>query len=83
MNLELNLSEHQQAALARLAASAGTDISHFVQDVLAKELAERTEVKRPLEGEQWQQRFEALIARHKPTGHPVDDSRESIYPDRW
>jgi len=35
-----------------------------------------------LEQGDWQQRLRAFAARHKPTGYPVDDSRESIYPDR-
>lgn len=30
----------------------------------------------------WQARLKAFVARQKPTGHAVDDSRESIYPDR-
>ncbi|MFC1758932.1 hypothetical protein ACFL2H_09215 [Planctomycetota bacterium] len=82
MNLELNLSEQQQAALAELAQSAGTDVSHFVQEVIEKQLANEVETPPLLEQDVWQRRFEALIARHQPTGHPVDDSRESIYSDR-
>jgi len=30
----------------------------------------------------WLERLQTFVARQRPTGHPVDDSRESIYPDR-
>jgi len=30
----------------------------------------------------WAERLRSFAASHKATGHAVDDSRESIYPDR-
>jgi Arc/MetJ-type ribon-helix-helix transcriptional regulator len=35
-----------------------------------------------LEQDDWEQRLRSFAARHKTTGYLVDDSRESIYPDR-
>ena len=32
-----------------------------------------------LSADAWTARLRAFAARHRPTGHPLDDSRESIY----
>ncbi len=31
----------------------------------------------------WSRRLRSFASNQKPTGHAVDDSRESIYPDRF
>jgi hypothetical protein len=38
-----------------------------------------TESSTPEERERWAEAFKAWVESHKPVGHFVDDSRESIY----
>ncbi len=35
----------------------------------------------PSNADEWINELKAIATTHAPTGHPVDDSRESIYPD--
>jgi hypothetical protein len=82
MNLELNLDAAKESALRNRATVAGKSLNEFVQDVLEEELIEATAADVRMPHDQWKARLHAFVARHKPTGYPMDDSRESIYPDR-
>lgn len=84
MHLELKLSEDQQNALWQLANASGLDVSAYLRQLIEAQVSQpaTSPLGGPLSREQWQQRFESLVSRHRPTGFPLDDSRESIYSGR-
>lgn len=82
MSITLQLSPDKQAALERLAAAAGTDLSSYVLRVVQEEIDERDDPEdspSKLSYEQWSKKFrewQATLVSHNPN---FDDSRESIY----
>ena len=79
MSITLHLSPDKQAALERLAAAAGTDVSSYVLRVVEEELDDPDDVPQHRPFEQWRARFRAWQATHKSRNAHFDDSRESIY----
>ena len=82
MSITLQLSQDKQAALERLAAAAGTDVSSYVLRVVQEEIDERDEPEdspSKLSYEQWSKRFQAFLAKQTSHNPHFDDSRESIY----
>jgi hypothetical protein len=78
MNIELTLSSLEQADLEQRAAAAGSDVPHFIQNLLRAQLDERTEtVETPYE--EWQADFRSWIDSQRSRNPQFDDSRESIY----
>lgn len=51
-------------------------------DLLSKNYLDDQLVQAASDDDQWLSRFDAFVARHQPTGMPLDDSRDSIYQDR-
>jgi hypothetical protein len=82
MRLDLDISRDEQLRLEQQAAALGKGLAGFVASVLREQVDLGREVDHALPLEQWRARLQAFADRHKPTGHPLDDSRESIYRDR-
>lgn len=78
MSITLQLSPDKQAALERLAAAAGTDVSNYVLSVVQEVVAE-TDRPRKLSYERWRKKFRAWQAKQISRNPHFDDSRESIY----
>jgi hypothetical protein len=58
-------------------------VEAFVLRTVRERVAESTNSEGPIRDDvEWQARFQAWLATHKPVGHFVDDSRESIYAER-
>jgi uncharacterized protein (DUF1778 family) len=80
MTLTLNLSPELETLLRHAADNAGMDVEAFVLRTVRERVAESTNSEGPIRDDaEWQTRFQAWLATHKPAGHFVDDSRESIY----
>ncbi len=82
MSITLQLSPDKQAALERLAAAAGTDVSNYVLRVVQEEIDERGEAEdspSKLSNEQRRARFHAWLKKQTSRNPHFDDSRESIY----
>ncbi len=87
MTLHVPLSEEAEARLRECAAAEGKDVPTIVAEaieeklrILEEEAADRQ--RRPRTTEEWVAEFRRWVASHKPVGHFVDDSRESIYEGR-
>ncbi len=84
MNLTLHLTPETEAKLKEQAALSGKSLETLALEALDDKLAYLDDYTSPiLSGEAWQARFDEFLAtlpRSKATF--VDDSRESIYPDR-
>lgn len=78
MSITLQLSPDKQAALERLAAAAGTDVSSNVLRVVQEEIDER-DLTRKRSYERWSKKFRAWQAKQISHNPHFDDSRESIY----
>lgn len=84
MTLQIDLTPELESRLRREAAAAGKDVSTFAREALEETLsAAETESQniRPSK-EQRLAEWRALTAGARPSGHIVDDSRESIYEGR-
>jgi hypothetical protein len=80
MTITLNLPPEKQAELERRAAASGTDVTTFIQSVVAENLEEELTAEfGEASFDQWQAEFRAWIARQRSRNPNVDDSRESIY----
>ena len=87
---EIQLSEDQKRRIAKLAEQTGKSWKEIVDEGLASlaEIADNGEVemiaesyiKDPTARAAY---FEAWLRRQRSRNPNVDDSRESIYPDRW
>ena len=83
MRIELP-PEVEEIAKSAVSAGAYETVADFIAAVVREkgaELPEETAQPR-LEKARWVKRLHEIAASHEPTGYPVDDSRESIYPDR-
>jgi plasmid stability protein len=83
MTLHLSFPPETEARLRERAAATGKDVEEVVREAVEEKLA--TPTTQGPEGksyEQWAAEFKAWVESHKPVGHFVDDSRESIYADR-
>jgi hypothetical protein len=82
MTLVLQLPPETEARLRDRAQMAGVAPEAFALETLRESL-EGDRSSPPLSKEAWHAEFDAWIAG-LPSGNPnMDDSRESIYPDRW
>jgi len=80
VSMKLRLSKHASDGLAQRAAAAGKEIAEVASDLIEHAIAASPPSDMPYE--QWAAEFNAWTSNHKPTGHFVDDSRESIYARR-
>lgn len=83
MSVELRLSPELERLLIRKAEAAGKDVSKFVEEFLAENIADDSAETPPGGGARrtgtFRQRLESWIALHPVLDHEIDDSRESIY----
>jgi hypothetical protein len=82
MTLELHIPPEQETLLRRQATAAGMEIAEYVMAAVQEKIATAPDAEQTLSTREWRARLEAIGRRHKPTGRPLDDSRDSIYPDR-
>lgn len=84
MTLELNIPAEIETELRRQVESRGENVESFILGAVQEGLAAKGAARRGrvLEGEAWEKEFAAWLASHKPAGHFVDDSRESIHDGR-
>jgi len=84
MTVSISLPPETEAKLREQAAVTGKDIPTLVREALEEKLADDVGTKGPADiaYDQWVAEFDAWVASHKPVGHFVDDSRESIYAGR-
>ena len=82
MNLILHLPPETEAKLNEQARVLGKAPEAVALEALNDRLAEA--VPQPsLSPEEWRRQFDAWVVGHPSRNPRVDDSRESIYPDRW
>lgn len=84
MTLTISLPPETEARLRDAAAATGKDVVTLVREAVEEKLDAPATAKGPQEKthEQWLAEFNDWVASQKPTGHFVDDSRESIYAGR-
>ncbi len=83
MNLILNLSPETEAKLYEQAREIGKAPEEFALTVLQTSLAESAVAPSTLPLDEWLGRYDAWVTGHSSRNPHVNDSRESIYPDRW
>ncbi|HOB72952.1 MAG TPA: hypothetical protein PKG54_00365 [Phycisphaerae bacterium] len=85
MTLQIELSPEIEARLREQAAAVGKDPAAFAREAVEEKLAASA---RPaadsskLSNKQRAAKWLAWVDSHRPVGHFVDDSRESIYEGR-
>jgi hypothetical protein len=84
MTVTISLPPETEQKLRAQAAATGKDVPTIVREAVEEKLAAANAARFPadLPYEQWVVEFNSWVASHKPVGHPVDDSRESIYAGR-
>jgi hypothetical protein len=84
MSFTIPLSDELAEKTRLRARREGKEIAAFVQEAVEEKLARPVESAASLQQNynQWHREFQAWIESHAPTGHCVDDSRESIYAGR-
>lgn len=88
MSLTLHLPPELEAQLHEQAKSLGKTPEQIVMATLQSRFLDvshevDTEEVAPLPIDKWLSIFDAWVAGLESRNPPVDDSRESIYPDRW
>jgi len=83
MTLVLNLPPETEARLRDRAQLAGIAPEALALETLREGLEDDRTSSPTLSTEEWLAKFDAWIASLKPGNPNLDDSRESIYPDRW
>jgi hypothetical protein len=84
MTLSISFPTEIEAKLRERATATGKDVATLVREAVEEKLSGGNGAKIPADMpyEQWLAAFDAWVAGHKPVGHFVDDSRESIYAGR-
>jgi len=85
MTLKIPLGPTTEAKLRRRAAAAGKNPEDFALEVIEDNLSSSdgsADQDTPLPPNQRVTELLKWVASHDPAGHPVDDSRESIYQGR-
>jgi uncharacterized protein (DUF1778 family) len=82
MTLQIALTPETEALLRQQAEAAGTDIASFALQALEEKLAIEREERTKLSPAQRAKEFLTWVDSHRPVGHFVDDSRDSIYEGR-
>ena len=90
MQLEIN-GPVERAILSVLHAGDFDTVEHVLAEIFVAGRPVRLPIGQPPDAyvppvdheshDQWRARFDAFIARQRPTGHDVDDSRDAIYGD--
>lgn len=80
--MTIELSREVEALAETAATTLGfRSVAAFVEEAV-KEKATNTMAAGAASVEDKLEAMRVFVASHEPTGHPVDDSRDSIYPDR-
>jgi hypothetical protein len=85
MSLPITLTPQAEAELREGAARAGKDPATYAREALEEQLASAHDLRSeeaPVARDQRVSEFLKWVASHRPVGHAVDDSRESIYEGR-
>jgi hypothetical protein len=83
MNLTLHLTPETESRLKEQASLSGRSPEELALEALQEKLADEPTSSPPLSPEEWLRRFDAWVSDHKSRNPRLDDSRDSIYPDRW
>jgi hypothetical protein len=75
----IELPDETAAALEAQAAAAGLDLQGYLAEVARSAVDSRAA---PLDDDEWLKLWQKAVDSVPPSDHFVDDSRESIYPDR-
>lgn len=83
MNIVLHLPPETEAKLLEQARVTGQNVEALVLEALHERLdsAEPAPAS-PVSTEEWLQLFDDWVGSHESRNPRVDDSRESMYPDR-
>jgi plasmid stability protein len=83
MNLILNLPPETEARLRQASAESGKAPEALALEALDDKLSSEFSSEPELSREEWLKQFHAWVNSRKSRNPNVDDSRESMYPDRW
>jgi hypothetical protein len=83
MNLTLHLTPETEARLKVQAALLGKRPEELALEALQDKLSGDAPSSPTLTTEEWLRQFDAWVSDHESRNPRVDDSRETIYPDRW
>jgi hypothetical protein len=83
MNLVLQISAEAEAKLNEQARSLGKAPEALALEALQDRLSGEDASQPILPPDEWLRQFDAWVRGHESRNPRVDDSRESIYPDRW
>ncbi len=76
----VRISRQASEMLAERAAQSGRDVAAVAADLIEEAVA--SSAPADLGYDEWAREFKSWVSSHKPSGHFVDDSRESIYAGR-
>lgn len=82
MTLTLNLTPEVEARLRKLSQSTGKLPEELALDLLERDLDIEDLDEPEISYEEWSRLFNAWVKEHQSRNPHVDDSRDSIYPDR-
>ena len=83
MHLILNLPPETEAKLLQAATELGKAPEAFALEALDEKLADEVSSEATISRQEWLRQFDEWLSSVKSRNPHVDDSRESIYPDRW
>lgn len=75
----LTVDEQTYAVWSKQTAARGISVEQWLKDQTLSSRELKPGEQASLPDEQWHQRLVAFSQRHRPTGVPLDTSRESIY----
>ena len=82
MNLSISVPPQFEAKLRERAEAIGEDVESFVLIALQEKLSSDMDSLAILSSDQWLAAFDDWMRSRTSRNPNVDDSRESIYPDR-
>jgi hypothetical protein len=82
MTLTLNLTPEVEARLRKLSQSTGKLPEELALDLLERDLDIEDLDEPEISYEEWSKHFDSWVKEQRSRNPHVDDSRDSIYPDR-
>ncbi len=82
MNLILNLPPETEARLRLVSVQSGKAPEALALEALDEKLCGESGLKPTIPHDEWLRHFDAWVSSLTSRNPQVDDSRESIYPDR-
>lgn len=83
MNLNVKLSPEIEARLRQQVIQTGKSPEDLVLEALRDKLCGEPVSTPSLTSEEWLRQFDEWVTSHSTRNPQLDDSRGSIYPDRW